>query len=274
MATSSLLSIFATAILPIVAIAAVGYVLGSAREIDADPLNTVTIYVLVPALIFHSLATTTIGGETLAKVVVGVVCFLLAMAALAEGVGRLLREAEPTKSALVLASTSPNSGNYGIPLSEFAFGGVGRATAVLFLAARSVVIYTLGVYIASRGSGERGLGAITAVLKLPLVYAVFLAIVARTLGVVPPVESTAMETLQLVGDSSIPLMLLLVWIELAGADHGATLTGSASRPRSSSSPRPSSASASCSRSGSKTRRSHGCSFSNAQRRWRSPRSYW
>ena len=229
---------------------------------------------LVPALIFHSLATTTIGGETLAKVVVGVVCFLLAMVALAEGVGRLLREADPTKSALVLASTSPNSGNYGIPLSEFAFGGVGRATAVLFLAARSVVIYTLGVYIASRGSGERGLGAITAVLKLPLVYAVFLAIVARTLGVVPPVESTAMETLQLVGDSSIPLMLLLVWIELAGADHGATLTGSASRPRSSSSPRPSSASASRSRSGSKTRRSHGCSFSNAQRRRRSPRSYW
>ena len=44
MATSSLLSIFATAILPIVAITTVGYVLGSAREIDADPLNTVTIY--------------------------------------------------------------------------------------------------------------------------------------------------------------------------------------------------------------------------------------
>ena len=61
-------------------------------------------------------------------------------------------------------------------------------------------------------------------LELPLVYTVFLAIVARTLGVVPPVESTAMETLQLVGDSSIPLMLLLVWIELAGADLGATLT--------------------------------------------------
>ena len=61
-------------------------------------------------------------------------------------------------------------------------------------------------------------------LELPLVYAVFLAIVARALGVVPPVESTAMETLQLVGDSSIPLMLLLVGIELAGADHDATLT--------------------------------------------------
>jgi len=223
--SSSLLSIFLTAILPIVAIAAVGYLLGSVRDIDVDPLNTVTIYVLVPALIFHSLVTTTLGGEILLEVAAGVVIFLLAMAVLAEGVGRLLGESEPTKSALVLASTFPNSGNFGIPLSEFAFGEVGRATAVLFLVPQSVVIYTLGVYVASRGSGERGLGAATAVLKLPLVYAVGLALIVRSLGVVPPPQSTAMATLKLVGDSSIPLMLILVGIELAGANHGAALSG-------------------------------------------------
>lgn len=222
--SSSLLSIFLTAILPIVAIAAVGYVLGSTRDIDVDPLNTVTIYVLVPALIFHSLVTTTLGGEILLEVAAGVVVFLLAMAVLAESVGRLLGEPEPTKSALVLASTFPNSGNFGIPLSEFAFGEVGRATAVLFLVPQSVVIYTLGVYVASRGSGERGLGAAGAVLKLPLVYAVGLALIVRALGLVPAPDSTAMQTLQLVGDSSIPLMLILVGIELAGANHGAALS--------------------------------------------------
>lgn len=222
--STSLLSIFLTAILPIVAIAAVGYLLGTVREIDVDPLNTVTIYVLVPALIFHSLVTTRLGGEILLEVGVGVVVFLLAMAGVAEGVGRLVGEREPTKSALVLASTFPNSGNYGIPLAEFAFGEVGRATAVLFLVPQSVVIYTLGVYVASRGNDEGGLGAATAVLKLPLVYAVALALVVRYLGVVPAPESTVMQTLQLVGDASIPLMLILVGIELAGANHGAALS--------------------------------------------------
>ena len=54
----------------------------------------------------------------------------------------------------MLASTFLNSGNYGIPLSEFAFGGVDRATAVLFLAAQSVVIYTVGVYAASAGAAS------------------------------------------------------------------------------------------------------------------------
>jgi len=53
----SLLGIFATAILPIVAVAAVGYALGRYRDVEADALNTITVYVLAPALVVHSLAT-------------------------------------------------------------------------------------------------------------------------------------------------------------------------------------------------------------------------
>jgi predicted permease len=64
----SLLSIFGTAILPIVTIAAAGFVLGRLRDVDADPLNTVTVYVLAPALVFHSLATTDLAGETLLSI--------------------------------------------------------------------------------------------------------------------------------------------------------------------------------------------------------------
>jgi predicted permease len=220
----SLLSIFATAILPIIAIAAVGFVLGRVRDIDIEPLNTVTVYVLVPALVFHSLTTTQVGGETLIKVLVGVTVFILVMVGLAEGVARAFGAQEPIHSALVLVSAFSNSGNYGIPLSTFAFGSVGRATAVLYLVGQSVVLYTVGVYLASRSGGERGLGALTEVFKLPLVYAVVLAVLARALGIVPPADSTVMTTLQLVGDSSIPLMLILVGIQLADANYGAALS--------------------------------------------------
>jgi predicted permease len=220
----SLLSVFATAILPIVTIAAVGFALGRLRDIDVGPLNTVTVYVLVPALVFHSLTTTTIGGATLVKVLVGVVAFILLMAGLAEGIGRVRGEGEPIRSAFVLVSAFSNSGNYGIPLSAFAFGATGRATAVLYLVAQNVVIYTVGVYLASRAGGARGLGALTTVFKLPLVYAVVLALVVRALGLVPPVDGAAMTTIQLVGDSSIPLMLILVGVQLSNANYGAALS--------------------------------------------------
>lgn len=220
----SLLSIFATAILPIVAIAAVGFVLGQVRDIAVEPLNTVTVYVLVPALVFYSITTTELGGETLIKILVGVIVFILVMVGLAEGVGRMFGEQEPIHSALVMVSSFTNSGNYGIALSAFAFGAVGRATAVLYLVGQSLIMYTLGVYLASRSGGERGLGALKMVFKLPLVYAVVLALLARWLGIVPPTGSTAMTTIRLVGDSSIPLMLLLVGIQLSNTNYGAALS--------------------------------------------------
>ena len=217
----SLLGIFATAILPIVAIAAAGFVLGRARDVDADPLNTVTVYVLVPALVFHSLATTSLGGGTLASVAVGVVLFTGVMTLIAGGTGRALGEREPILGTFVLVSIFSNAGNYGIPVSEFAFGSVGRATAVVYIVAQSVAMYTLGVYLAARGDGEDWRSGMRAIFAIPLVYAVVAALAARYLGVIPPADAAAMETLKLVGDSSIPVMLLILGIELAETDYSA-----------------------------------------------------
>ena len=217
----SLWSALSTAILPVLSVAVVGYVLGSARDIDVQPLSTVTIYVLTPALVFHSLTTTPIGGATAAKLFVGVAAFVIVMAVIAEGLGRLRGETEPVLGALVLTSVFPNAGNYGIPLSAFAFGGIGRTTAVLFLASQSILMYTVGVYLASRGEATSTLRAVAEVFKLPLVYAVAAAGLAGWLGVVPPADSTMMETIRLTGDAAIPVMLLLLGIQLANADHGA-----------------------------------------------------
>ncbi|MFB6103078.1 MAG: AEC family transporter [Haloplanus sp.] len=221
---TSLLSIFATAILPIITLAGVGFVLGRRRELDINPLNTVTVYVLVPSLIFHSIATATLAESTLVRIGAATATYMVTMIVVAGVVGRLTGEREPILSALVLVSAFPNSGNYGIPLSEFAFGADGRSTAVVYLTVQAILLYTIGVYIAGRGGGTRGLGGMKRVLKIPLVYAVAAAFVVRWLGVVPPTEGTAMRTLALVGNASIPLMLLILGIQLADTDYGAALS--------------------------------------------------
>ena len=219
----SLLSIFATAILPTVSIAAVGFFLGRFRDVDPRSLNTITVYVLAPALVFHTLLTTTLGSETLVQIAVGVAAYHFAIILVAEGVGRAAGVSEPALSALVLTSAFPNAGNFGIPVSEFAFGPTGRSTAVLVVSVQNVLIFTLGVYIASRSGGTRGLAGVRRVLEIPLVYAVVAALALRYVGFVPPVESTAMSTLKLVGDSSIPVMLLILGVQLSNTDYGATL---------------------------------------------------
>lgn len=118
----SLFSIFAGALLPILAIGAVGFLLGRVRDVDPEPLNTVTVYVLAPVLVFYSLATTELAGETLAALTAGVVAYHVAMLLVAGGVARLAGISDPLLGALVLVAAFPNSGNYGIPVSSFAFG--------------------------------------------------------------------------------------------------------------------------------------------------------
>ncbi|WP_135853650.1 AEC family transporter [Halorussus salinus] len=220
----SLVSALGTAILPVLSVAAVGFLLGKLRDVDVDALGTITIYVLTPALIFHSLATSDISGALAARLILAVAVFTVAMVLLAEVVGRSLGESEPALGALVLSSSFPNAGNYGIPLSAFAFGAVGRSTAVLFIAGQSVLMYTVGVYLASRGEGTDLRGAASEVFRLPLVYAVAAAWLARWLGVIPAGDTAAMETLKLVGDASIPVMLLMLGIQLANTKHGAAIS--------------------------------------------------
>ncbi|MFB6166177.1 MAG: AEC family transporter [Haloarculaceae archaeon] len=219
----SLSSVLVSAVLPVVAVAGVGVVLGRYRGVAVEPLSEITIYVLAPALVFHSLLTTPIGGGTVVRLFAGVALFTVVLVVLAEGLGRALGENEPVLGAFVLTSTFSNAGNYGIPLSAFAFGALERSTAVLFIAAQSVLMYTLGVYVASRGQDGSSLAALRRVLRLPLVYAVAGALAVRWLGFVPPTGSTLMRTLQLTGDASIPVMLLMLGIQLATSTSAETV---------------------------------------------------
>ncbi|MFB6107778.1 MAG: AEC family transporter [Haloplanus sp.] len=219
----SLVSIFATAILPIIAIGGVGVVLGRTHDVDIEPLNTVAVYVLIPALIFHSIATATLAQSTLVRIGVATAGYFVVMVAVSEATGRVLGESEPVLSALVLVSAFPNSGNYGIPLSAFAFGTDGRSTAVLFLTVQAILTYTVGIYIAQRSGGNHGYAGMKRALRIPLVYAVVAALLVRWLGVVPPADGTTMQTLALVGNASIPLMLLILGVQLAETDYGTAL---------------------------------------------------
>jgi predicted permease len=221
---ADLVGIFGSAVGPIVAIAAVGYVLATIRDVDPEPLNTAVVYVLAPALVFHSLAVTELEAATLLRVTIGIAAFTGVMWGVAELAGRAVGEEEPALSALVLVAIFCNSGNLGIPVSDFAFGDVGRQTAVLFLSVQSVLMYTVGVYVASRSSGSAGLEGVRRVFYIPLVYAVIAALLARAADVVPPADTAAMETLQLVGDASIPLMLLILGIQLARADTASAVS--------------------------------------------------
>nr|WP_123075070.1 AEC family transporter [Halarchaeum sp. CBA1220] len=218
----SLLGAFTSAILPIVAIAAVGALIGTLADVDVGPLNTVALTFFLPALVFHGVATTDLSGDAVAALVGAVLAYALLVMGLAYVAGRAIGLPDSLLSGAVLASAFPNSGFVGIPLAGFVFGDLGATVATLFLTTQSVLLYTLGVYVVS-ASHDASAGAASAlrdVFRLPLVYAVAAAALLRLLGWVPPVDGTVMTTVDSVGSASIPLMLTVVGIQLADVDLG------------------------------------------------------
>ena len=215
MAGESLLTVLTSAVGPPLAIAAAGYLLGRWKDVDIEPLSTVTIYLLMPALVFHSITTMPISPETAGALVATMVAFTGVLAVVAGTVGSLAGESGVVLRGGAMAAAIPNAGNFGIPVATFAFGDVGRTTAVLFVLVQNVLMYTVGVYALSSGGEETHLAALKRVLALPLTWAVGLAGVVLALGVVPPEGGPVMGTVSMVGDASIPVFLVILGLQLA-----------------------------------------------------------
>jgi predicted permease len=215
-------SVFVSAVLPVLSIAAVGYLLRTVRPFDIDPLNTVTLYVFLPALAAHSLLSSRLASD-LVRLVVAIVAFSALVFVAALAVGLAVGESGSRLSALVFVATLPNVGNFGIPVSTFAFGATGGTVAVVFTVTQSVLAYTAGVYVAARGTGAEWRSRVGEVFRLPLVYVVVLAVGLRVAGVAPSTGGTAMRTLELVGNASIPTFLLVLGVQLAETEPAAAL---------------------------------------------------
>lgn len=211
--------VFVSSIAPVIALITVGFLVDRVGEIDTGSLNVLTLYVLTPALVFHSIALTDLDVDALLLVSVGVVVFVTAMVSIGWLFCSVAGTDESVLSPLLLITTFGNTGGLGIPLADFAFGETGRQTAVLFAAVHGALVFTFGLYLASKTGGTSGTASLKRVFKYPLVYAVGAAVGVRALGVVPPADSVAMETVGLVGESAIPLMLLILGIQLSQTSY-------------------------------------------------------
>jgi predicted permease len=224
MAGNSIVTVLTSAVGPPLSIAAAGYLLGRWKDVDVEPLSTVTVYLLLPALVFHSIVTMPIDPATVGSLVATMVVFTGILAGIAVTVGTLAGESGLTLRAGAIAAAIPNAGNFGIPVATFAFGAVGRTTAVLFVLVQNVLMYTVGVYVLSRGGETEGrLAALRRVFELPLTYAVLAAGAVLALGVVPPADGPAMGTIEMAGDASIPVFLVILGIQLADMRPGSAL---------------------------------------------------
>jgi predicted permease len=206
-----LLNVFVNNLLPILLLSGAGFVLGRALKLDSRPLGRVIFYILSPVLIFNLLTGSKLAVESIVLMMGYSASVMLIIAGIALLLGKLLRLERSMLTVVILTSLFANNGNYGLPLISFAYGQEALAYASIYFVTNSLLLYTVGVVIASLGH-LRLKEALLGLLKVPAIYAIILAVIFIRTGWVLP--APIQMTVELTAGGAVPAMLILLGLEL------------------------------------------------------------
>ncbi len=205
------LSVLWQVVLPVFLVAGLGVALQRGIGLNARALSQATFYVFSPCLAFATLYKLNLHGDGL----VSAILFALTMAALMGLIGlvlaRSLGYSRTVTSATLLTLINSNTGNYGLPLNQFAFGQAGLQIAVLYYVMNATLANSVGVYIASAGRANVR-QALRNVARAPLVYATFVALLANAMRW--PIPDPVFKAVSLSGQAAVPVMLIILGINL------------------------------------------------------------
>lgn len=218
---SMLASIFSTLVnvnVPLAVPVLGGVFLALRMKMDSKPLLLVTLYVLMPALVFRTLTTAQISREDVVQTILFSAINMGALWAIAKLLSRAFRLSDKETAGMTLVATITNCVNYGLPLVLLAFGQAGMDKASVFVLIQIIFVNTGGVYLAAR-SQFSGLAALKAVFRLPAIYATVLALAFRATGLALP---ASLDTgISMVASAYSPMALLVLGTQMATVGAGA-----------------------------------------------------
>ncbi|HET7010268.1 MAG TPA: AEC family transporter [Anaerolineales bacterium] len=209
---SELVRLFAENILPVIIVAGLGFFARRVLRLDPRPVTGVTFYIFWPALAFSLLYNTDIEVQGIFLMVAFSATVVLGMAAIGWLLARLLRLESGLTSALVLSIGFMNAGNFGLPVTQFAFGQEGLAWATVYFLTMSMLTNSLGAYVAAVGR-QSARPALLGLLRVPAVYAIPVALLIRTAGWELPVA--IVRPINLLAGATIPSMLIVLGMHTA-----------------------------------------------------------
>ena len=200
-------------ILPIFSIIILGFLLKRFGGVQPKPFSRTQLYILSPALVFSAMARSDGMTFTVLKIFLYIAILSGVILGTAQGIAHLMRGTREDRQAISLAAVFMNSGFYGIPVCMLAFGDIGFVYATAYVVASATLQSTLGIFIASAGR-RRVPEALLTVVKVPLIWAIVVARLAAHFDALPP--EPFMKMINLLGQSAIPLGLLLLGMQLEG----------------------------------------------------------
>jgi len=163
--------IFYSIVFPILLIAAIGWVLQRRFGLEMGTLRRLNFYFVIPCLMYHAIVTSTLSAENVGKVFAFAGLMLLGNGVFAFVVARLRGVHPGHRNTLLMRAMLHNSGNYGLPLQESAFGPAGMALQIFYTLARNLAHFTIGVVLAAGGRTSHWKENLVHIAKFPPLYA-------------------------------------------------------------------------------------------------------
>ncbi len=192
-------------IAPIIICAGIGYAWArSGLDYPVDFVTRLVMNIGAPCLIVASFSRSSIEIISMTEITLAALVVLGIMALIGVVLLRLMR----LETGIFLPSLIfPNIGNMGLPLCLFAFGETGLALALTIFLLVFTLQMSLGIVLVA------GRGNIGALVKQPVLWATVVALVLIVMGWSLP--AWLVNTTGLIGDVTIPLMLITLGVSLA-----------------------------------------------------------
>ncbi|WP_020593754.1 AEC family transporter [Kiloniella laminariae] len=192
-------------IAPVLICIAIGFIWAKAgRKFDTPMVTFLVTYFSTPALVFYTLSTVDLSLDALFAMGGAAVAANILFAVLGAA---CLSIAGLSQRTFLQSLTWPNVGNIGLPLCLLAFGEEGLALAIGFFAVYVVIQLTIGVAFVSGQFTAKSL------ISMPIIPATVIAMVILVWGISVP--QWILSTTKLIGDLTIPLMLITLGVSLA-----------------------------------------------------------
>lgn len=172
-------------------------------------VTRLTMTLSIPCLIFTALMQTEIDPQALRDTALAATVAYLGVGALVYIVVKL---ANIEVRTFLAPLTFGNTGNLGLPLALFAFGPIGLDYAVVVFAVMAIFSFTIGVWIVSGG------GSPISAIKEPIVWATILGGIFLAQDWSLPIWT--INTLELIGQIAIPVMLITLGVALMRLNPG------------------------------------------------------
>ncbi|HWO98903.1 MAG TPA: AEC family transporter [Bacillus sp. (in: firmicutes)] len=210
---------FFQVLLPIFGIFALGFIGQKKIGFETKTISTMALYLMSPVLVFRTFYTTEFDKNYLYMAFYTfALCFVIIMIVYLIAFVRKYSTVETC--GMILASAFMNNGNYGTPVVLLLFGAAGLHYAIVLMVIQSLVMCTVGVYYAAKGSpdGDGVRSAIRAVQRMPIVYGALLGVVFQLFHI--PLGGSVQQAVDLVADAAIPTIMIVLGMQLAKISIG------------------------------------------------------